>query len=84
MPQFLDHHIAPGPPPAEMISQVADSLKAGGTDPASGVKGISWMYNDREQWCVTEAPNADAVHEYHQKMGVDLGPGDVTEINVIR
>jgi hypothetical protein len=85
MPQFLDHHKAPGPPPTEMIEQVASSLKAGGqADPATGVRGLSWMYNDNEQWCITEAPNAEAVHTYHEAMGVDLGPGDVTQINLVR
>ena len=85
MPQFLDHHPASGPPPAEMIDQVAADLKAGGhADPATGVKGIAWMYNNNEQWCVTEAPNADAVHKYHETMGLDLGPGDITEISVVR
>jgi hypothetical protein len=85
MPQFLDHHRAPGPPPTDMIEQVAADLNAGGhVDPTSGVKGLAWMYNDSEQWCITESPNAEAVHKYHEGMGVDLGPGDVTQINVVR
>lgn len=85
MPQFLDHHMSSGPPPPEMISQASEDLRAGGhTDPATGVKAISWMYNDREQWCVTEAPNPDAVHNYHEGMGLRLGPGDITEIKVVR
>jgi len=85
MPQYLDHHRAPGPPPREMVEQVAAAIKAGGPpDPATGVKGLSWMYNDNEQWCITEAPNAEAVHKYHESMGVNLGPGDVTEVNVVR
>ena len=84
MPQFLDHHKASGPPPAEMVSQVESGLRSGHTDEASGVKGISWMYNDNEQWCVTEAPNSEAVHKYHEAMGLNLGAGDVTEIKVVR
>jgi hypothetical protein len=84
MPQFLDHHKASGPPPAEMVQQVASMLKGGApADPATGVKGLSWMYNDNEQWCVTEARNAESVHKYHEAMGIDLGAGDVTEINVV-
>ncbi len=85
MPQFLDHHRAPGPPPQEIVSQIADDLKAGGhTDPATGVKGIAWMYSNNEQWCVTEAPNPDAVHKYHEAMGVQLDRGEITEVNVVR
>ena len=84
MPQFLDHHKASGPPPAEMIQQATQALSRGEADPTTGVKGLSWMYNDNEQWCVTEAADAQAVHKYHEGMGVLLGPGDVTEINVVR
>jgi hypothetical protein len=67
-----------------MVEQVANMFKAGHTDPATGVKGLSWLYNDNEQWCVTEAPNAESVHKYHEAMGLNLGPGDVTEIKVVR
>jgi hypothetical protein len=85
MPQYLDHHKSPGPPPTEMIEQVSNSFKSGPqADPTTGVKGVAWMYNDDEQWCITEAPNAEAVHKYHEAMGLNLGPGDVTEINVVR
>ena len=83
MPQFLDHHKSPGPPPPEMVSQVEADLKAGHTDAATGVKAISWLYNDSEQWCIVEAPNAGAVHKYHEAMGMNIGPGDVTEIKVV-
>ena len=84
MPQFLDHHRAPGPPSPEMVTQAAEGMKAGNADPASGVKGLSWMYSDNEQWCITEAPDAAAVHKYHEGMGLNLGPGDVTEITLVR
>ena len=71
MPQFLDHHKSPGPPPPEMVQQVSTMLKGGArADPTSGVKGVSWMYNDTEQWCVTEAPDAASVHKYHEAMGM--------------
>ena len=84
MPQFLDHHKSSGPPPAEMIQQATAAIKSGGqTDPATGVKGLAWIYNDNEQWCITEAADAQAIHKYHEGMGVILGPGDVTEINVV-
>jgi hypothetical protein len=84
MPQFLDHHSAPGLPPQEMVDQASSMIKAGHTDPTTGVKGITWLYNNNEQWCVTEAPNAEAVHKYHEAMGLNLGAGDVTEITVVR
>jgi hypothetical protein len=42
------------------------------------------MYSDNEQWCITEAPDAESVHKYHQGMGLQLGPGDVTQVSVVR
>ena len=84
MPQFIDHHRASGPPPPEMVRQANEAMGSGQADPATGVRGLAWMYNDNEQWCVTEAVDAQAVHRYHEGMGVLLGSGDVTEINVVR
>jgi hypothetical protein len=84
MPQYLDHHKSPGLPTAEMISQAEAGLKSGQADPVTGVKGISWLYNENEQWCITESPNPEAVHKYHENMGINLGSGDVTEIKMVR
>ena len=84
MPQFLDHHKMSGPPSSEMIEQVTKGIKSGHRDQASGVKGLGWMYNDNEQWCIVEAPNAEAVHKYHKAMGLNLGAADVTAINVVK
>ena len=84
MPQFLDHHPASGPPSQEMIDQAAAGMKGGQADPATGVKGLAWIYNDKEQWCITEAPAADAVHKYHEAMGINLAAGEVSEINFVR
>lgn len=80
MPKFMDHHKIPGPPPAEQVKMVQGMIKAGKADPATGMKPLQWMYNNTDAWCVTEAPNAQAVHKYHEGMGIKLGPGDVTEI----
>ena len=81
MPRFLDHHKSAGTPPPEMVRQVAALIKSGQADPATGVKGINWFWNDKEQWCVAEAPNAQAVHKYHEAVGVKLGSGDVIEVH---
>jgi hypothetical protein len=68
-----------------MVQQVSTMMKEGAQpDPTTGVKGLAWMYNDSEQWCITEAPDAGAVHTYHEAMGVNLGPGDATRINVVQ
>ncbi|MBI4336983.1 MAG: hypothetical protein HY683_04050 [Chloroflexi bacterium] len=83
MPKYLDHHKMPGPPPPEMVKQVTTAIKAGKADPVTGVKGLSWLYTSSEAWCISEAPTPQAVHKYHENMGVKLGSGDVTEIQVV-
>jgi hypothetical protein len=67
-----------------MINQVATAMCPGASRLSHGVTGLTWMANDSEQWCITDAPNADAVRKHHEGMGLTLGPGDVTEIKVVR
>ncbi len=81
MPRYLDHHKASGSPPPEMVREATSAIKAGRSDPATQVKAINWMWNDKEQWCLADAPNPEAVHKYHEAMGVKLGAGDVIEVH---
>ncbi|MBI2172324.1 MAG: hypothetical protein HY532_03840 [Chloroflexi bacterium] len=80
MPMFLDHHKIV-PPPA-MVEESRKAIKAGAKSP-QGVKGVNGFYSSTESWCLTEAPNAKAVHDYHDAMGIKMGPGDVTEVKSI-
>jgi hypothetical protein len=63
-----------------MVKQVTQAIKAGKADPATGVKGLQWLWTKNEGWCLSDAPNAQAVHKYHEVMGIKLGAGDVTEV----
>ena len=81
MPKFLDHHKMPGPPTQAEISQNVQAIKAGKSDPKTGVKGLNWFWTNNEAWCLVEAPNAQAVHTYHENMGLKLSGGDVSEIH---
>ena len=81
MPKFIDHH-ATMPMPPEMAQAVAEQLKAGQRD-ENGVVGLNAFVGESETWCLTDAPNAEAVHKGHEAMGINLGPGDVTEVSAL-
>lgn len=78
MPKFMDHHpTAPMPP--EMAQAVVEKLKAGKAD-QFGVTGLNVFVGEKDTWCLTDAPNADAVHKGHVAIGVNLGAGDISEV----
>ncbi len=80
MPVFLDHHKVV--PPPDMVEETRKAIKAGKKSP-QGVKGINGFIGGSESWCLTEAPNAKAVHDYHEAMGIKMGTGDVVEVKSI-
>ena len=80
MPLFLDHHKVV--PPAAMIEETRKGIRAKAKSP-QGVVGINGFYSTSESWCLTEAPNAKAVHAFHEAMGIKMGPGDVSEVKSI-
>ena len=81
MPKFIDHH-ATTPMPPEMAQAVVEKMKSREKDDF-GVIGLNAFVGEKDTWCLTDAPNADAVHKGHEAMGINLGPGDVTEINAL-
>ena len=78
MPTFLDHHPTT-PMPPEMAQAVIEKIKAGKPD-EHGTVGINVIVGQEQTWCLTNAPNAGAVHKGHQAIGINLGAGDVTEV----
>ena len=79
MPKFIDHH-ATMPMPPEMAQAAVEKMKSGEKD-ENGVIGLNAFVGQSETWCLTDAPNAEAVHKGHEAMGINLGAGDVTEVN---
>ena len=52
----------------------------GQTDP-NGVKSVSaFITKDGQGYCITEAPNADAVCRAHEAKGLKVPRGDVHEV----
>jgi len=81
MPTFLDHHAMPEPSP-EMREGMASRLRAGTAD-EHGVTGLNVYVADGEAYCLTEAPDADAVVRSHDAMGILIRREDVVEVSPV-
>jgi hypothetical protein len=81
MPLFLDQH--PGGVPPEMVPAITQKVKSGEADPQFGAKAVNVFWTDSETFCLSEAPNAEAVHKAHEAIGITLAGGDVRQIKSI-
>lgn len=82
MPKFIDHHemrdVAP-----EMAARIAERIKAGDPD-EHGVKGLNvFIGKDGTAFCLSEAPDADAVIKAHESYGFSLDRSDVVEVESV-
>ena len=85
MPMFLDRHEGGLPP--EMVAAVKQKAAAGQAQKAAagqadefGAKALNVYWSDSETFCLSDAPNAEAVHKAHEAIGVTLGGGDVQQV----
>jgi len=82
MPKFIDHHEMSDVAP-EMAAGIAERIKAGEPDD-HGVKGLNvFLGKDGTAFCLSEAPDADAVIKAHQAYGFSLSSSDVVEVQSV-
>lgn len=82
MPQFIDHHEMSGVTP-EMSEGIAQRIKAGEPD-EHGVTGLNvFLGKDGTAYCLSDAPDADAVIKAHEAFGFSLDPSDVVEVQSV-
>jgi len=82
VPKFIDHHEMSDVAP-EMAAGIAERIKSGEPD-EHGVKGLNvFMAKDGTAYCLSEAPNADAVVQAHQAVGFALEESDVVEVQSV-
>ena len=82
MPTFIDHHEMSDVAP-EMTAAIGDRIKAGEVD-EHGVKGLNvFLGKDGTAFCLSEAPDADAVVNAHEAFGFALSPSDVVEVESV-
>jgi hypothetical protein len=82
MPRFIDHHemrdVAP-----EMADGIAERIKAGDPD-EHGVRGLNvFLGKDGTAYCLSEAPDAEAVVKAHEAYGFTLDRSDVVEVQSV-
>jgi Protein of unknown function (DUF4242) len=78
MPQFMDFH-DDLKLPTEAINQIAADTKDGKTD-QFGVRQVELYHNaDGKVYCLLEAPDAEAVRQHHEALGIACG--DVHEVS---
>ncbi|HET6656819.1 MAG TPA: nickel-binding protein [Gaiellaceae bacterium] len=82
MPTFIDHHEMSDVAP-EMAAAIGERIKAGEADD-HGVKGLNvFLGKDGTAFCLSEAPDADAVVKAHQAYGFSLDSADVVEVQSV-
>ena len=83
MPKFLDHHPTMPEVAPETAQEMAGRIKAGKAD-EFGVTGLNvFMCANGEGYCLSEAPDADAVVKAHEALGFPLSRKDVVEVTTI-
>jgi Protein of unknown function (DUF4242) len=82
VPTFIDHHEMSDVAP-EMAAAIGERIKAGEADD-HGVKGLNvFLGKDGTAFCLSEAPDADAVVKAHQAYGLSLDSADVVEVQSV-
>lgn len=82
MPTFMDHHEMSDVAP-EMAAGIAERIKAGEAD-EHGVTGLNvFLGKDGTAYCLSEAPDADAVVKAHRAHGLSLASSDVVEVRSV-
>ncbi|HZA21450.1 MAG TPA: DUF4242 domain-containing protein [Dehalococcoidia bacterium] len=79
MPKFMDYHEKPPPMPPEVMHQMQARIKAGQSD-ENGVTPLNvFVSGEGEAYCLSEAPNAEAVRKAHEAAGVPVEK--IVEVN---
>lgn len=82
MPKFIDHHAMADVAP-EMAAGIAARIKAGEPD-EFGVRGLNvFLGKDGTSYCLSEAPDAQAVVKAHEAFGFSISPDDVVEVESV-
>jgi hypothetical protein len=82
MPQFIDHHEMSDVSP-ELAEGIAQKIKEGQAD-ENGVTGLNvFLGKDGTAYCLSDAPDADAVIKAHEAFGFSLDRSDVVEVESV-
>lgn len=80
MAKFIDHHASMPNLPPEAAEGIAERIRSGQKD-EFGVQGLNvFLGKNGEAFCLSEAPDADAVVKAHEAAGFPLSRSDVVEV----
>lgn len=79
MAKFLAKYSTSPNIPSDAIAQVKQKIQAGQAD-EFGVKGLNIFEAKDVAYFYGEAPSAEAVVQAHEKIGLKLGPDDISEV----
>jgi Protein of unknown function (DUF4242) len=83
MPKFLDHHPTMPEVAPETAQEMASRITAGKAD-EFGVTGLNvFVCANGEGYCLSDAPDAEAVVKAHEAVGFPLRREDVVEVTTI-
>lgn len=83
MPKFIDHHPMGPKLPPEAQEGIAERLRAGDPD-EFGVTGLNvYLGKDGSAYCLSEAPDAEAVVKAHSAAGFPLEQSEVVEVEPV-
>lgn len=82
MPKFIDHHAMSDLAP-EAREGIAERLRSGEPD-EFGVRGIKvFLGKNGHSFCLSEAPNAEAVKKAHEAVGFQISEADIVEVESV-
>ena len=70
MPRFIDYHTHLPAIPPEMLEQLSKMMLSGEPDELGVKPANAFLSKDGQAWCLTEAPDAEAVRKWHQAKGI--------------
>jgi hypothetical protein len=83
MPKFIDHHAMSPDMPPEVQEGIAARIRSGEED-EHGVRGLNvFLGTDGTAYCLSEAPDAEAVVRAHEAAGFPIGRDDVVEVTSV-
>ncbi len=80
MAKFIDYHESLPPMPPEMMAQAKEGIEAGAVN-EFGSKGLNlFLGTDGSAYCLSEAPDADAILKSHQALGIPQELNAIKEV----
>ena len=80
MPKFIDYHEKAPMLPPEVVGQMIEAIKAGKPNDLGVTPLNLFMGTGGQAYCLSEAPNAEAICAMHAAVGVPINAADVVEI----